>query len=107
MEMRLHGKNCSQERIYFMKVRVLVPATSANLGAGFDVYGIAVNLRNEFIVESADRFEIILKGKEKIPATKNNLFYTSFVYLFKKVGKGVPNVKISMNIAIPKARGLG
>ncbi len=91
-----------------MKVRVFVPGTSANLGAGFDVYGLAVNLHNEFIVENSNKFEIaFLNGQGKIPATKDNLFYTAFSYLFKKVGKRVPKVKISMNVQVRQARGFG
>jgi homoserine kinase len=91
-----------------MKVRVYVPGTSANLGAGFDVYGIAVNLYNEFIVEESDKFEIkLLKGKEEIPETKKNLFYQSFRYLFKNEGIKIPTVSISMNLQVKQARGFG
>ena len=91
-----------------MKVKVLVPATSANLGPGFDVLGIAVNFYNEFIVEDAKVFEIALVSTHnRIPTTKENLFYQSFIYLFKKAKKKVPQVKISMNLKIPPARGLG
>lgn len=91
-----------------MKIKVLVPATSANLGPGFDVFGIAVNLYNEFIIEEAKKFEIIsLNPHTRIPLTKENLFYTSFIYLFKKAKKKNPQVKIIMNLQIPPARGLG
>lgn len=91
-----------------MKVRVFVPGTSANLGAGFDVYGIAVNLHNEFIVESSDTFEIkISTGYNTILTSKENLFYKSFAYLFNKAGVRVPTVKITMDLTIPQARGLG
>src|SRR5579863_5056295 len=106
--MRLHGKNCSQERLYFMKVRVLVPATSANLGSGFDVLGIAVNLNNQFDIEDSEKFEMIIpESYGGISANKNNLFYKSFTYLFKKVHKKTPQVKITMNLQIPPGRGLG
>ena len=98
----------NQERIYFMKIKILVPATSANLGAGFDVFGIAVDLFNEFIVEDAEKFEIVIpKAHVRIPSTKDNLFYKSYSYLFKKAKKKVPSVKITMNLQIPPARGLG
>jgi homoserine kinase len=91
-----------------MKVKVVVPATSANLGPGFDVLGIAVGLYNEFIVEETEKFEILfVQGQSGVSATKNNLFYKSFAYLFKKNDKSVPQVKISMNLQIPPARGLG
>lgn len=91
-----------------MKIKVLVPATSANLGPGFDVLGVAVNLYNEFIVEDASMFEIVFLNKQVgIATTKNNLFYKSFTYLFKKNKKKIPQVKITMNLHIPPARGLG
>ena len=91
-----------------MKMRVFVPGTSANLGAGFDAFGLAVNLHNEFIVESADKFEMLfMNGQGQIPATKDNLFYRSFEYLFTKLAKRTPEVKIAMNIQVPQARGFG
>jgi homoserine kinase len=90
-----------------MKVKVMVPATSANLGPGFDVLGIAVSLQNEFIVEKANKFAIVLNGDTAITNSRDNLFYKSFVFLFKKANKKVPQVKIIMNLSIPPARGLG
>jgi homoserine kinase len=91
-----------------MKIKVLVPATSANLGPGFDVLGIAVGLYNEFIVEEAPRFEIVCLHKlGGITTNKENLFYKSFSFLFIKNKKKVPQVKITMNLQIPPARGLG
>ena len=91
-----------------MKVRVFVPGTSANLGAGFDVYGIAVNLHNEFIIENSDKFQInFINGQGQIPASKDNLFYKAFSFLFKEVGKRVSKVKISINVQVPQARGFG
>lgn len=91
-----------------MKVRVFVPATTANLGAGFDVFGLAVELHNEFYIENAEKFEIIFEnGHGELPATKDNLFYQSFTYLFKKIGKKVPQVKIRMNIQVSLGKGFG
>lgn len=91
-----------------MKIKVKVPATSANLGAGFDVFGLAVNLFNEFIVEKSDRFEIIINGdKGTLPINQENLFYKSFKYLFEREKLEIPQVKITMNIRIPQGRGLG
>jgi len=91
-----------------MKVDVLVPATSANLGPGFDVFGLAVNFHNRFSVAYADTFEIYLKNKkQKLTVNEENLFYQAFVYLFKKAGKEVPKVKITMDLQIPLGRGFG
>jgi homoserine kinase len=93
-----------------MKARVFVPGTSANLGSGFDVFGLSVNLFNEFCVEDAEQFEITFlngQGKIPIPDGKDNLFYKSFAYLFEQMGQDVPIVKISMNVQVRQARGFG
>lgn len=91
-----------------MKVRVKVPATSANLGAGFDVFGLAVNLYNEFIVEQTDKFEMEIKGLHAgLHTSKQNLFYEAFTFLFQKRKEKPPQIKVSIKIQIPQARGLG
>jgi homoserine kinase len=91
-----------------MKLRVSVPGTSANLGPGFDVFGLAVGIYNEFIVEDSVKFEIApVETQADVPLTKDNLFYQSFEYLFHKLDKPVPTVRISMNLRIQQARGLG
>jgi homoserine kinase len=44
-------------------VHVRVPATTANLGPGFDCMGMAVDLWNELIVTKSDKFEMTIEGK--------------------------------------------
>lgn len=90
-----------------MKVRVKVPASSANLGPGFDTFGLAVELYNEFFVETDDKFNIEINGDNEIPETADNLFYQSFCFLFEKAKKKIPKVKITINIKVPQGRGLG
>lgn len=90
-----------------MKVKVKVPASSANLGPGFDVFGLALELFNEFTVETSDNFKINIDGLNGLSKTKENLFYKSFSYLFKLSGIRIPEVKISMKIGFPQGRGLG
>lgn len=90
-----------------MKVRVIVPATSANLGAGFDVFGLAVNLFNEFIVKEANKFEINIQGDNSLSTSEDNLFYKAFKFLFQKDEKPVPRVHIQMKLNIPQGRGFG
>ena len=57
------------------KVTVRVPATSANLGPGFDAIGMALDMWSEITVERADAFEIILEGEgaDVIPKDASNL----------------------------------
>lgn len=90
-----------------MKVCVRVPATSANLGAGFDVFGLAVNLFNEFIVSESNKFEINIQGDSNISTSDDNLFYKAFKFLFQKEEKPVPQVHIQMKLNIPPGRGFG
>lgn len=75
-----------------MKIRV--PATTANIGSGFDCFGMALNLYNyfEFTFEKSD---------------EKNLISDSFEYYFKKLGKESPDVKITVDAKIPQSRGLG
>jgi homoserine kinase len=46
-----------------MRVRVRVPATSANLGPGFDALGLALGLHNEVILEESDRISVGVEGE--------------------------------------------
>ncbi len=90
-----------------MKVKIKVPATSANLGPGFDIFGLAVGLHNEFLVEEAQNFGIVIKGLNSLPKNKENLFYQSFIYPFEKLKEVTPQVRIEMNLGIPQGRGFG
>ncbi len=78
-------------------IRVRVPATTANLGPGYDCMGLAVKLYNDFIFEE----EI---GWENSP---NNLIFKSMEYLFEKVGYKEKGIKITVEGKVPQSRGLG
>lgn len=92
-----------------MKFQIKVPATSANMGPGFDCLGIALELFNTFTVEEASSFsmEIRGEGQNNLALHKGNLFYKAVEKLFSKVNLVVPTVKISCLNEIPLARGLG
>lgn len=87
-------------------VKVTVPASTANIGPGFDTLGLALNLYNEYIFEESDK-GLIIEGCPDIFNNKNNLVYKSFAITAKKIGKRVKGLKISMNTSIPVSRGLG
>lgn len=78
-------------------IKVRVPATSANLGPGFDSMGVAFNLYNDFIFK---------KGKSDEDYS-DNLIYQSMEKLFKKVGYEHEGIIIEVNGEIPQSRGLG
>lgn len=81
--------------------RISVPATSANLGPGFDALGLAVDLANtcEFkITEDVGKFEKNLK---------ENLIYSSYKYAFDFYNEEVIPIDIDLCTNIPLSRGLG
>jgi len=89
-------------------IKVKVPASTANLGAGFDTLGIALNLYNEIEIKESDRTII-----ETIPQNPNleipdkNLFYIVLKNTLKFLGKNVENFYIKQYNKIPISRGLG
>ena len=87
-------------------VKVTVPATTANIGPGFDTLGLALNLYNEFTFEKIEK-GLIIEGCSEIYNNKENLVYSSFVVTAEKLGKKVNGLKISMDAKIPVSRGLG
>ena len=68
-------------------IKILVPATSANVGPGFDCFGLAYAYYNEFLVEKANSMQ--MEGCDPSFINKNNLFNKSYphqilIYLFGK-----------------------
>jgi homoserine kinase len=91
-------------------VIVKVPATTANLGPGFDCIGAALQLYNEFKFTIRDsKLCINVHGKEaeKVQTDGSNLIYQAFVKLYEHINKTPPGVEIKINLGVPLARGLG
>ena len=89
-------------------VKVRVPATTANLGAGFDTFGLALTLYNEFEVEEADDVFIESYPENKfLKNPENNLFIKVVKYLCEAEGKKFHGAKLKQTVNIPVARGLG
>lgn len=91
------------------KVVVRVPATSANLGPGFDAIGMALDMWSEYTVERSDKFEVICEGEgsHDMPLDDTNLVCFAVAAAFKKAGKPLPLLKYKLVNRIPYARGLG
>ena len=101
-----------------MKVSVKTPATIANIGPGFDSFGLALPLYNIVSVE-----ETVLPGtgieiniiNEKnnendlidIPTDKNNIVYKAIELLYNFIGQNPNELKITIKTQIPISRGLG
>ena len=89
-----------------MKVKVKVPATSANLGSGFDVAGLALTLYNTFTFElSEDGLNI--KGCPEQFCNENNLTYQAFKRAAEVCGLEYQGVNIECSGEVPYTRGLG
>lgn len=91
--------------------RVSVPASSANLGPGFDTLGLALNLWNETAFETGmPRFkmEIEGEGQGRLPANQKNLVYTALAHTFGAVRQTPPaGLHIRCLNRIPLGAGLG
>ncbi|APC85292.1 homoserine kinase [Clostridium botulinum] len=87
-------------------VEVRVPATSANIGPGFDCLGIAVNIYNKFFVEEIEE-GIIFEGCADKFKNENNLIYVAMKKCFDKIGYKPTGLRIKIESDIPVSRGLG
>ena len=88
---------------------ISVPATSANLGPGFDSLGLAVDLKNKVEFHPSKFFSVSIKGEgENNPRLKgNNLFVSIFNEHFSRLTKKKQNFKFTFHNSIPMSRGLG
>ena len=88
---------------------ISVPATSANLGPGFDSLGLAVNLRNRVEFHPSKFFSVSIKGEgENNPRLKgNNLFISIFNEHYSRLTNKKQNFKFTFFNSIPMSRGLG
>lgn len=91
------------------RVTVRVPATSANLGPGFDSIGIALDLYNTVSIEASDEFAVRLagEGQDVLSQGQDNLVYQGVLAIYEKLGRTVPPVRLSTENWVPLARGLG
>jgi len=71
-------------------VQVKIPATSANLGPGFDTFGMALSFYDEYsAIETPSGLEIVVNGEGAgdIPLDETNLIYRSLELVFRSLGK--------------------
>lgn len=91
-------------------IKVRVPATSANMGSGFDSLGIALTLYNYVSIERIDgptEIKVIGEGEDFLPQDENNLIYKCIRSIFDAAGEPLGNIRLVMENNIPIARGLG
>ena len=90
-------------------VRIQVPATSANLGPGFDVLGVALDLYNYIYMEEMSGLDIKVcgEGKDQISCREDNIVYRAAQAVYLRVGLEPSGFRIILENNIPVARGLG
>ena len=90
-------------------IRIKIPATSANLGPGFDCLGLALQLHNTITIEPDRAFQISLTGsyKDGLPADESNLVWRTMCHLWELLHFPTPSVSLTLENHIPPARGLG
>jgi homoserine kinase len=93
------------------RVAVKVPATTANLGPGFDTLGLALSVYDELDVQVRDEPGALVTvhgvGAGEVPTDESNLVVSSMAYTFEAVGRRMPGVHVTAHNTIPHGRGLG
>ena len=92
-----------------MRVHVRVPATSANLGAGFDALGLALALYNEVTATEADGVTVALEGQGsgRLPTGGDNVVARGVRQAYDAAARPFKGVALTCVNRIPSARGLG
>lgn len=91
-------------------VRVSVPATSANLGPGFDALGLALDLRDRLEAEVIERglvVEVDGVASDEVPLDEGHLVVRAMRAAFDELGVQPPGLRLRCENVIPHARGLG
>ena len=91
-------------------VRVSVPATSANLGPGFDTLGLALSLRDELVAEVVPDgldIEVSGEGADDVPRDESHLVVRSMRAAFDLMDADPPGLRLRCHNVIPHSRGLG
>ncbi|MBX6771876.1 MAG: homoserine kinase [Chloroflexi bacterium] len=86
-----------------------VPATSANLGAGFDCLGIALDLYNDvaLLPDRPFRVEVLGEGSDTLPRDRSNLAARTVLRFFEILGRPSPSFQLRLTNRIPLTGGLG
>ena len=93
------------------RVQVQVPATSANLGPGFDTLGLALSVYDELVVGTLPagevQIEVTGEGADSVPRDDSHLVVQAMAHTFADVGVPFPGVAVQAHNRIPHSRGLG
>ncbi len=92
-------------------IEVVVPATSANLGPGFDTLGLALSVYDALVVTELPAGELEIEvsgsGAEDIPRDASNLIVRTVAHVYSDAGRPMPGLRIAAENGVPHGRGLG
>lgn len=88
-------------------IKLQIPATSANLGAGFDALGLALQYYNYVEMEESDTIDITSADGTPVPTDEHNMIYIAAKDLYQVCGKKLEGLKLVQTNNIPMTRGLG
>ena len=89
-------------------IKITTPATTANMGPGFDCVGMALQLYNTLLIEETDGgLYIESRSDQRIPLDERNLIYITIQDFYYEIGKTLPGLRMIQEDNIPLTRGLG
>lgn len=88
-------------------IKIQIPATSANIGPGFDSLGLALRLYNRVWMEECEGVRISTTDGSDVPRGEENLIFKTARFLYELCGKPFSGLCISQENNIPMTRGLG
>lgn len=90
-------------------IKIRVPATSANLGPGFDCLGLALDLWNEVAFEEAQQLKYRASGEgaEKLNKGNRNLLTKAYAHVYEVCGRKMDGVHIAAKNEVPMSSGMG
>jgi len=89
-------------------LKIKVPASTSNFGSGFDAFGLALSLYNEFYVEPSGSYNVQIEGEgSNLPTDEENLFIKVYKRACKTLGKEEVPISLKQINRVPTARGLG
>lgn len=98
-------------RLVGRRVSVRVPATTANLGPGFDTLGLALSVYDELevtaVAEPGAHVEVHGVGEGTVETDESNLVVRSIAHVFDRAGITTPGLRLVVHNAIPHGRGMG
>ncbi len=88
-------------------ITVFVPATSANVGPGFDTIGLALALGNTVSFQEAEGCTVVSEDGQPVPTGPDNLVYHAAQVLYQECGRPFKGLELRQRSPIPVTKGLG